>query len=222
MNCANCIQYVLLQPHPSVFLPNVMTVGASGAVFGLFGAVWADFFQNYDTNRYSYVSLTSCQRTRALLSLAFCTVLALAMGLLPFVDNFAHVGGFIGGLLAGLVLLTADDYANDDEEGGGSGPYDVEAGGGVCCRGDGGGGGGGLCCCCFYCPSDAHSSRQVAVSVLAGLVLAAYVAVLYSSLFEGNNIHTQCSWCESINCLVSIHKQELSVYWIDYKHTCMH
>jgi hypothetical protein len=49
----------------------------------------------------------------------------------------------------------------------------------------------------------------VAISVLAGLVLAVYVAVLYSSLFEGNDIHTKCSWCESINCVVSRHEQKV-------------
>lgn len=32
-------------------------------------------------------------------------VVNLAVGLLPFVDNFAHIGGFLTGFLLGFILL---------------------------------------------------------------------------------------------------------------------
>jgi hypothetical protein len=36
------------------------------------------------------------------------SILSLAIGLMPLVDNFAHVGGFVGGLFCGLFLLIED------------------------------------------------------------------------------------------------------------------
>ena len=37
-------------------------------------------------------------------------VLNLAVGILPYVDNFAHIGGFIVGFLVGFVLLLRPQF----------------------------------------------------------------------------------------------------------------
>lgn len=81
-----------------VFLPGVLSVGASASVFGLVGAVWADVILNY------------CARC-TLQGSGFCcllllTVLNLCFGLTPFVDNFMHVGGFVAGLIIGLTSFS--------------------------------------------------------------------------------------------------------------------
>lgn len=34
----------------------------------------------------------------------------LAVGILPFVDNFAHIGGFLAGFLLGFVLLLRPQF----------------------------------------------------------------------------------------------------------------
>jgi membrane associated rhomboid family serine protease len=82
----------------SIFLPTNITVGASGAVFGLFGAMWGDFIQN--------CGLYKGARCAQLISLLFMTVINLGFGaVVPMIDNFAHLGGFLAGLLASLMLF---------------------------------------------------------------------------------------------------------------------
>jgi len=81
-----------------VFLPGVLSVGASASVFGLVGACWADVIQNY---------CARCTlRDSGAFSLLFLTVLNLCFGLTPMVDNFMHVGGFVAGLMIGLSLFS--------------------------------------------------------------------------------------------------------------------
>lgn len=92
-----------------IFLPEIMSVGASGAIFGLFGAMWSDFILNY------HVPAFRGNRCSTLFCLLLSTVISLAIGLMPFVDNFAHIGGFIAGLLCGLVLLA--DRSDSKREG---------------------------------------------------------------------------------------------------------
>lgn len=46
-----------------------------------------------------------------LVSLVLNTALGLAAGLLPLVDNFAHVGGFVCGLLVGSCVLVDPHHA---------------------------------------------------------------------------------------------------------------
>ena len=78
-----------------LFLPNSIMVGASGAVFGLLGACWAEWIMNIDHRR-------TC---KVFLSLFIITALNLALGVTPLLDNFAHTGGLLAGIIWGLFLL---------------------------------------------------------------------------------------------------------------------
>ncbi|MBA0593412.1 hypothetical protein Gorai_010356 [Gossypium raimondii] len=65
----------------SLFMQHTTTVGASGALFGLIGAMCSEFLTNWTIYTYK------------------------ALGVLPHIDNFANIGGFFTGFLLGFVLL---------------------------------------------------------------------------------------------------------------------
>lgn len=46
-----------------------------------------------------------------LFSIVIVVALNMAIGLLPHVDNFAHIGGFITGILLGFILLPRPGYS---------------------------------------------------------------------------------------------------------------
>lgn len=41
-------------------------------------------------------------------------LVSFAFGLLPFLDNFAHIGGFVGGILTGLVFMPVVYFSKRD------------------------------------------------------------------------------------------------------------
>lgn len=88
----------------AVFLPQIMGVGASGAIFGLFGCAWADLIQNWSL----YVA--NKQAKRVLCQLVFGTVVNLVLGLAPALDQFAHIGGLITGLCLGFGITMTKRY----------------------------------------------------------------------------------------------------------------
>jgi len=70
-----------------VFLPGQISVGASASVFGLVGANWADIIVNF---------CARCTlRGSGIVCLTFATVINVAFGFTPFVDNFMHLGGLV-------------------------------------------------------------------------------------------------------------------------------
>ncbi|KAG0458902.1 hypothetical protein HPP92_022030 [Vanilla planifolia] len=83
------------------FIRNSISVGASGALFGLLGAMLSELIINW--TMYS-------KKAAALLILVFIIVINLAIGILPNVDNFAHIGGFITGFLLGFILLRRPQF----------------------------------------------------------------------------------------------------------------
>jgi rhomboid protease GluP len=74
------------------------TIGASGAVFGLLGAIVAFGHRRGG----AFGSMIFRQYGQ------WAIVLFIFGFIMPGVDNFAHAGGFVGGLLTGLVLSFAE------------------------------------------------------------------------------------------------------------------
>ncbi|KAL6646291.1 hypothetical protein ACP70R_017899 [Stipagrostis hirtigluma subsp. patula] len=80
---------------------NYISVGASGALFGLLGSMLSELIMNWTiyTNKVA-----------AIITLLFIIVVNLAIGMLPHADNFAHIGGFAAGFLLGFVLLARPQF----------------------------------------------------------------------------------------------------------------
>ncbi|KAK3039285.1 hypothetical protein RJ639_027989 [Escallonia herrerae] len=85
----------------ALFIQKYISVGASGTLFGLLGAMLSELITNWTiyTNR-----------AAAVFTLLFVVIINLAVGILPHVDNFAHIGGFLTGFLLGFVLLPRPQF----------------------------------------------------------------------------------------------------------------
>jgi membrane associated rhomboid family serine protease len=91
----------------AIFLPQYISVGASGGIFGMIGACIADIILNWnmlfiktdeETNmNYRYICVLAW--------LVFDILINILIGLTPFVDNFTHLGGMIYGLLCGFSTI---------------------------------------------------------------------------------------------------------------------
>ena len=78
--------------------PGVLSVGASGALFGLTGALIASFYLGE-------FSLSGINIRGTLTSLLFFTGFNLFLGrMLPGIDNACHVGGLVSGLILGAMI----------------------------------------------------------------------------------------------------------------------
>jgi rhomboid protease GluP len=78
--------------------PNAVSAGASGAIFGLVGAEIAFLISNR--------TLFGTFSKQRLLNLAFLVVINLALGFRPGsgINNLAHLGGLVSGLVLGFAL----------------------------------------------------------------------------------------------------------------------
>jgi len=74
----------------------VPSVGCSGALYGLLACLLLDLIQNWKL---------IVNPMKELIKMLIIIVFSLGIGLLPFVDNFAHVGGFITGIFSGLIFM---------------------------------------------------------------------------------------------------------------------
>ncbi|KAJ0759251.1 putative peptidase S54, rhomboid, Rhomboid-like superfamily [Helianthus annuus] len=85
----------------ALFLQSNISVGASGAVFGLLGGMLSELITNWTIY---------ANKMAALFTLVIIIVINLAVGILPHVDNFAHLGGFSSGFLLGFVFLMRPQF----------------------------------------------------------------------------------------------------------------
>lgn len=75
---------------------NIVSAGASGAIFGLFGAVFAYMARNKG-------AVPVFIRKQALRGLGMAIALNLLLGMMPGIDFWCHVGGLVTGFVCGLV-----------------------------------------------------------------------------------------------------------------------
>jgi len=73
----------------------VPSVGASGAIFGTVAVTWVDLVAHW---KYHY------RPVRRLIWMTIEILIGFAIGYIPYVDNFAHIGGFVMGLLIGTIF----------------------------------------------------------------------------------------------------------------------
>jgi membrane associated rhomboid family serine protease len=75
---------------------NIPSVGASGSLFGVLALVLLDLLYNWSSRR---------SPVKDLLFLLLDIAIAFVLGLLPGLDNFSHIGGFLMGIVLGICIL---------------------------------------------------------------------------------------------------------------------
>lgn len=76
--------------------PNQISTGPSGALFSLLAILLIDLILNWKL---------VVSPVKNLIVLLVIIIVLLGLGLLPFVDNFMHVGGFIAGILSACIFV---------------------------------------------------------------------------------------------------------------------
>lgn len=74
----------------------IFQVGPSGSMFGIIACLFVELIQSWQM---------IAQPWKALSKLCGIVLLLLLVGLLPYVDNFAHMSGFMFGFLLALIFL---------------------------------------------------------------------------------------------------------------------
>ncbi|XP_039050842.1 RHOMBOID-like protein 3 [Hibiscus syriacus] len=148
----------------SLFNRNNISVGASGALFGLLGAMLSELFTNWSiyTNK-----------AAALFTLLIIIAINLAIGILPHVDNFAHIGGLVTGFLLGFVLLSRPQYGSLESQNLPAGtPFKSN-----------------------------YKPYQYALWLVSVVLLVVGLTVASVMLFRGENGNDHCRWCRYITCV---------------------
>ncbi|KAJ0971116.1 hypothetical protein J5N97_019075 [Dioscorea zingiberensis] len=148
----------------SLFVRNSISVGASGSLFGLLGAMLSELITNWTI--YS-------NKAAALLTLIVIIVINLAVGILPHVDNFAHIGGFISGFLLGFLLLIRPQFGWMERN---NLPPESQV-------------------------KSKHKVYQYVFWVAALLLLIAGFVAGLIMLFRGEDGNKHCHWCHYLSCV---------------------
>ncbi|KAI5655546.1 hypothetical protein M9H77_32733 [Catharanthus roseus] len=148
----------------SLFIQHSISVGASGALFGLLGAMLSELLTNWTI--YS-------NKIAALFTLVVIIVINLALGILPHVDNFAHIGGFISGFLLGFVLLFRPQFGWLENR---HLPASAHL-------------------------KSKYAVYQYVLLLAALILLIVGFTVGLVMLFRGVNGNDRCSWCHYLSCV---------------------
>lgn len=95
----------------AIFLPQYISVGASGGIFGLLGACVADIVKNRKLLFSDFINKGRSKKHHVyvVLVLVLDIFINMLLGLTPFTDNFMHVGGFVLGFICASTMLSEVD-----------------------------------------------------------------------------------------------------------------
>ncbi|EEQ31030.1 hypothetical protein McanMca71_003581 [Microsporum canis] len=80
--------------------PAIASTGASGCLFGIFALCVLDLFYTWGKKQRPWVDL---------MFMLITVAISFVLGLLPGLDNFSHIGGFLTGLVLGICVLRSPD-----------------------------------------------------------------------------------------------------------------
>lgn len=151
----------------ALFFRQDISVGASGAVFGLLGSMLSELITNWSmyTNKVT-----------SLVILVVIIAVNLAFGILPHVDNFSHIGGFLSGFLLGFVFLIRPQFSWIRQR------YASPN----------------------YLASSRNPKFKVyqyILWVISLILLIVGFTVGLVLLLRGVNLNDQCSWCHYLSCV---------------------
>lgn len=151
----------------ALFLQSNISVGASGALFGLLGGMLSELITNWSIYANKVVSLVT---------LVVIIAINLAVGLLPHVDNFAHIGGFLSGFLLGFVFLIRPQFSWVSQR------YALQT----------------------YpssSPKRKFKAYQCILWVLSLILLIVGFTLGLVMLLRGVDLNDHCSWCHYMSCV---------------------
>ncbi|KAF3454692.1 hypothetical protein FNV43_RR05140 [Rhamnella rubrinervis] len=150
----------------ALFIGSGISVGASGALFGLLGAMLSELITNWTIYENKVV---------ALVTLVFIILINLAVGILPHVDNFAHIGGFISGFLLGFVFLTRPQFRWISQRNAPPGHIATSV--------------------------SKHKTYQYVLWSISFILLVVGFILGMIMLLQGVNLNERCSWCHYLSCV---------------------
>ncbi|EQB77230.1 rhomboid, veinlet-like 6 isoform 2-like protein [Camelus ferus] len=90
----------------TIFLPYRAEVGPAGSQFGLLACLFVELFQSWELLERPW---------KAFLNLSAVVLFLFVCGLLPWIDNIAHIVGFLSGLLLAFAFLPYITFGTSDK-----------------------------------------------------------------------------------------------------------
>ncbi|KAK3034279.1 hypothetical protein RJ639_032214 [Escallonia herrerae] len=150
----------------ALFIQSNISVGASGAVFGLLGGMLSELITNWTIY---------ANKVTALLILVVIIVINLGVGILPHVDNFAHLGGFASGFLLGFVFLIRPQFGWVGQRYGSPGHSSTSR--------------------------PKFKMYQCILWVISLILLISGLITGLVLLLRGVDLNDNCSWCHYLSCV---------------------
>ncbi|EYU18983.1 hypothetical protein ABFS82_04G181600 [Erythranthe guttata] len=152
----------------SLFVRTTISVGASGALFGLLGAMLSELLVNWTIYE---------NKLESLLSLLLIILINMAVGILPHVDNFAHLGGFATGFLLGFVLLIRPQFAWINRRNSPAGYIATSS------------------------SKSKYKAYQCVLLIVSAILLTTGFTVGLALLLRGVDGNDHCPWCHYLSCV---------------------
>lgn len=166
--------------------PAIASTGASGCLFGILALVLLDLIYSWNKRPRPW---------RELLIILIDIVISFVLGLLPGLDNFSHIGGFLMGLVLGVCILHSPDVLRQ-RIGVAPTPYEPMPSGWSAATGGVGR--------FIKGPLGFFKGRKPAWWAWWLLRAGALVGVLASFIVLLNNFYVYkngCSWCKYLSCI---------------------